>query len=258
MERFSGIKPIGTFCCEIQEKYQAARQPGLMQDVNGVIRLNTASLYEQALEDLEGFQRIWVIFMFDRVNNWKPKVNPPRGGKKRGVFATRSPHRPNPIGLSCVELVKVDGLELHIGDHDLLDQTPVIDIKPYLPYADAFPKSSAGWVDELTCTRFDVKWPTELEEQLRFIKERSGLDLLRGVRPRLESNPFPHPSHRIRQLDVNHYEIAYKSWRIIYTLSEETFEVTVCGIRSGYLSFAGEDVYGDFSLHQEFCHRFTK
>lgn len=104
---------------------------------------------EAVLMDLEGFDRIWLIFAFHLSEGWKNSVKPPRGGPKRGVFATRSPHRPNPIGLSAVELVRVDGRVLHLRGVDLLDGTPVLDIKPYLPYADSFPFSKAGWIDEL-------------------------------------------------------------------------------------------------------------
>jgi tRNA-Thr(GGU) m(6)t(6)A37 methyltransferase TsaA len=103
----------------------------------------------EALRDLEGFQRIWVVFAFHRSEGWKPLVRPPRGRAKRGVFATRSPHRPNAIGLSCVELVGVEGRRLTLRGVDLLDGTPVLDIKPYVPYADAFPEAGAGWIDQV-------------------------------------------------------------------------------------------------------------
>ncbi len=103
----------------------------------------------KAIQDLEGFDRIWLIFAFHLSEGWKSCVKPPRGGPKRGVLATRSPHRPNSMGLSAVELVSIEGRTLHLRGVDLLDGTPVLDIKPYVPYADAFPGSKAGWIDEL-------------------------------------------------------------------------------------------------------------
>lgn len=106
-------------------------------------------LDEQVVHDLHGFERIWLIFAFHLSEGWKSMVKPPRGGPKRGVLATRSPHRPNSIGLSAVELIKVEGRTLHLRGVDLLDGTPVLDIKPYVPYADAFPGAKAGWIDEL-------------------------------------------------------------------------------------------------------------
>jgi tRNA-Thr(GGU) m(6)t(6)A37 methyltransferase TsaA len=90
-----------------------------------------------------------LIFSFHLSEGWKNTVKPPRGGPKRGVLATRSPHRPNAIGRSAVELLQVEGRTLQLRGVDLLDGTPVLDIKPYVPYADAFPGSKAGWIDEL-------------------------------------------------------------------------------------------------------------
>jgi len=104
---------------------------------------------EQAVQDLDGFERIWLVFTFHLSEGWKGTVKPPRGGPKRGVLATRSPHRPNSIGLSAVELIRVEGRTLQLRGVDLLDGTPVLDIKPYVPYADAFPDARAGWIDEL-------------------------------------------------------------------------------------------------------------
>ncbi len=102
-----------------------------------------------AFRDLAGFERIWLVFVFHRSEGWKAEVRPPRGGVKRSVLATRSPHRPNPIGLSAVELVEVGIGQLRVRGIDLLDGTPILDIKPYVPYADAFPTSRAGWIDTI-------------------------------------------------------------------------------------------------------------
>jgi tRNA (adenine37-N6)-methyltransferase len=106
-------------------------------------------LDEKVIQDLGGFDRLWLIFAFHRSEGWKSSVKPPRGGPKRGVLATRSPHRPDSIGLSAVELAKIEGRTLHLRGVDLLDGTPVLDIKSYVPYADAFPDAKAGWIDDL-------------------------------------------------------------------------------------------------------------
>lgn len=103
----------------------------------------------EAFSDLAGFDRIWLIFLFHRSEGWKARVRPPRGGGKRGVLATRSPHRPNAIGLSAVALAGMDERGLRVRGMDLLDGTPIIDIKPYVPYADAFPDARAGWIDDI-------------------------------------------------------------------------------------------------------------
>ena len=103
--------------------------------------------------DLAGFDRIWLIFVFHRSEGWKAEVRPPRGGGKRSVLATRSPHRPNPIGLSAVELIEVGEQWLRVRGMDLLDGTPILDIKPYVPYADAFADARAGWIDQIDASQ---------------------------------------------------------------------------------------------------------
>ncbi len=117
---------------------------------DGVLVLDESKVPAAALKDLDGFDYVWVIVWLHLNRHWRPQVKPPRGPRvARGVLATRAPHRPNPIGLSACRIVKVVGNEVHIRGHDLLDETPILDIKPYVPYADAFPTASAGWVDEI-------------------------------------------------------------------------------------------------------------
>lgn len=105
--------------------------------------------YRAALADLASFTRIWVLFLFDRSTGWAAKVKPPRGGGKRGVFATRAPNRPSQIGLTNVVLKSVDiaSGELQVEGIDLLDDTPILDLKPYLPFIDAWPDAGHGWLE---------------------------------------------------------------------------------------------------------------
>ena len=147
-------RPIGIIQSPYARRIDAPHQSTVVEGTaSGEPALATLELVdwvdEQAVQDLGGFERIWLIFSFHLSDGWRPVVKPPRGGPKRGVLATRSPHRPNAIGLSAVELLKVDGRVLHLRGVDLLDGTPVLDIKPYVPYADAFPTAKAGWIDEL-------------------------------------------------------------------------------------------------------------
>lgn len=117
-------------------------------DAEAVLQLDPAIVPEEALRDLVGVERIWILSYLDRGGGWSPMVRPPRGTReRRGVFATRSPDRPNPIGLSAARLIRVEGCMLHVRGIDLLDGTPILDIKPYIPYADAFPDAKAGWID---------------------------------------------------------------------------------------------------------------
>jgi tRNA-Thr(GGU) m(6)t(6)A37 methyltransferase TsaA len=147
-------RPIGILASPYVRRIDAPHQGTVVEGTEtgeaAVATLELADwLDEQVVQDLSGFERIWLIFAFHQSEGWKSTVKPPRGGPKRGVLATRSPHRPNGIGLSAVELLKIEGRTLYLRGVDLLDGTPVLDIKPYVPYADAFPASKAGWIDEL-------------------------------------------------------------------------------------------------------------
>lgn len=146
--------PIGIINSPYSRRIDAPHQSTVVEGTEtGEAALATLELAEwldeQVIQDLGGFERIWLIFAFHLSEGWNARVKPPRGGPKRGVLATRSPHRPNAIGLSAVELMSINGRMLHLRSVDLLDGTPVLDIKPYIPYADAFPGSKAGWIDEL-------------------------------------------------------------------------------------------------------------
>ena len=144
MQRLT-LEPIGYVRSSLTTKVEAARQPRVGTDTRARIELLPGHNFEHALEDLASWELIWVIFWFHLNSGWRPKVLPPRSKTgRKGVFATRSPHRPNPIGISVVPLERIDGLTLHIRDADLLDGTPVLDLKPYIAYSDAHP--TAGTV----------------------------------------------------------------------------------------------------------------
>lgn len=148
------FRPLGILHSPYAHRIDAPHQSTVVEGTeSGELATATLELLawldESVLQDLGGFDRLWLIFALHRSEGWKSLVKPPRGGPKRGVLATRSPHRPNAIGLSAVELVKIEGRTLHLRGVDLLDGTPVLDIKPYVPYADAFPEAKAGWIDEL-------------------------------------------------------------------------------------------------------------
>ncbi len=160
--------PIGVVRSPFQEKFGIPRQPGLAQ-VDAIVELSPPFAQPEAVSGLDQFSHIWIAFVFHGFalntvgeREWKPLVRPPRlgGNEKIGVFATRSTHRPNPIGLSVVELRRVDiadGVKLHIRGGDLLDGTPVLDIKPYIPYADAVPDARAGFA-QFAPQRLSVRW----------------------------------------------------------------------------------------------------
>mgnify|MGYP001055837353 CR=1 FL=1 len=147
-------RPIGILHSPYAHRIDAPHQGTVVTGTDsGSPALATLELHdwleEEVLQGLGGFDRLWLIYAFHRNRGWKSRVRPPRGGPKRGVLATRAPHRPNAIGLSAVELLGIDGRILHLRGVDLLDGTPILDIKPYVPYADAFPDARAGWIDDL-------------------------------------------------------------------------------------------------------------
>lgn len=146
------VTPIGWVSSPYQRRFGTPQQASAIDSSSeAVLELDGAQIPEEALRDLVGIERIWVLSLLHRSGTWGPLVRPPRGPRvRRGLFATRSPDRPNPLGLSAVQLVRIEGLSLHVRGVDLLDGTPILDIKPYLPYADAFPTSRAGWIDEIS------------------------------------------------------------------------------------------------------------
>jgi len=158
------LQAIGVVRSCFTKKFGIPRQAGLVQEIPAVIELLPPCNNEQFVRGLEGFSHIWVLFIFhDSMDKgWKPMVRPPRlGGKRRvGVFASRSPFRPNPIGISAVKLEGMETgsgkLSLHVKGADLMDGTPVVDIKPYLPYADAIPYATGGYAVEEPAARFEV------------------------------------------------------------------------------------------------------
>lgn len=228
------IAPIGVIHTPYTDRYAAPRQPGLAeQPAEAYIDLYAGHNYEQALADLAGFEKIWVLYWFHRNATWKPKVLPPRSGRtKRGVFATRSPHRPNPLGMSAVTLLGIEGRRLYIHNPDMLDGTPVLDLKPYIPYADAFPDARAGWTDEVGQQQYDIHWTeTALAKHLRLL-QKFGIDLRKAVEPVLRLDPFPHPYRRIEQREDGFLQLAFQSWRIVFRM--ETMRVLIEDVESGY------------------------
>lgn len=243
------LEPIGVISTRFERKYDAHRQPmendelGMRNDEaadsskQALVQLFPHRNYEQALADVQGFERVWLLYIFHKniINgkaHWKPKVLPPRGRVKRGVFATRAPYRPNPLGMSVVEVLAVQGLTLRVGNCDLLDGTPIVDIKPYIPQYDSFPASRTGWLEELSAEQqFTLEIMPEAaqafaEALVEALREHPAIeDTLRRI---LTHDPFPHPYRRIRVLDASagEYEYAYQTWRVRYRV--DTVRGCVC------------------------------
>lgn len=173
MEKERNISPIAYIRTDFDEKFGIPRQSGLVPELCGEIVFEEKYRNEDALRGIDGFSHLWLIFDFSKAHReeFSPTVRPPRlGGNERiGVFASRSPFRPNSLGLSSVRLIEVKktsdrGTVLIVGGADLLDMTPIYDIKPYIPYADCHTDASGAYTETVKRERLTVKMPSELRE----------------------------------------------------------------------------------------------
>ena len=180
------IKPVAYYKGPFGSKFGIPRQGGLV-NVEGRIVFTRTYQVAEALRGLEGFGRLWLIWGFsankEAKGEWQPTVRPPRlgGNTAMGVWATRSPFRPNPLGLSCVELVSFSGMELVVRGADLMDGTPIYDIKPYIPYADAYPDARSGFVTGAPSAVLSVVIPADVDLDER---ERQELTEILALDPR--------------------------------------------------------------------------
>jgi len=193
------IQPIAHFRSPLTSKFGIPRQSGLVSELTGSIVFEPEFRHEDALRGLEDFDYVWLIWEFSENSNARKSltVRPPRlGGNRRvGVFATRSPFRPNNLGLSCVRVDRVGeepglGPVLYVKGADLMDGTPIYDIKPYVVYADSHPEARSGFVDQSEWKELEVEIPMEVrsqftEEELRSLEQLLALD----PRPRYHDDP---------------------------------------------------------------------
>lgn len=192
------IKPIARLRGDLTGKFGLPRQAGIVEELEGTVVFEPEYRNPDALRGIEGFSHLWLIWQFSEAvrEDWSPTVRPPRlGGNTRlGVFATRSPFRPNALGLSCVKLLAVEtdpklGPVLRVGGADLMDGTPIYDIKPYLPYADAKPDASAGFAPD-PGERLTVRYAPGTEAAIP-TEKRAALTgvLANDPRPRYQKDP---------------------------------------------------------------------
>ena len=232
------LKPIGFIRTEKRVKFQARHQPVDGEEECNLLELLPGSNFEQALKDLEGFDRVWLLWWFHRNETWRPLVLPPRGpSKRRGVFATRSPHRPNPLGMTPVRLLGVEGRTLRLGACDLVDGTPVFDVKPYVPAYDSFPDAKAGWIADADTwadepPKFGVVFSPLAEEQARWLREMHGVNFTARLTELLSRDPSPHRTRRIRKRPSGGFEIGCGAWRAAFVVEGDG--VTVTALETGY------------------------
>ena len=232
------LDPIGFIRTEKQVKFQARHQPSEDNAERNILELLPNPGYENALRDLEGFSRIWLVWWFHRNDTWRPQVLPPRGpARRRGLFATRSPHRPNPLGITPVQLLRVEKRRLFLGPCDLVDGTPVFDIKPYVPAYDAFPDAANGWIGEVDTLlaappAYEVTFGETALAQKHWLREHWQVDFHERLVELLSRDPSPHRTRRISKRGSMHFEIGCGAWRAIFFV--ERNRVTVVSLEPGY------------------------
>ena len=218
------LKIIAHIKTDFATKFGVPRQSGLVDELKATVIFEPEYRNADALRGLEGYSHIWLLWSFSQVemDTWQPTVRPPRlgGNTRMGVFATRSPYRPNPIGLSSVRLegIKSDpkyGTVLVVSGADLMDVTPIYDIKPYLPFTDSHPDAKGGFADEKLSDGLKVVFPDEL--LLQIPEEKRG-----GVKAVLSQDPRPH-----YQSDPDRvYGMTFAGFDIRFKVEEDTLTVT--------------------------------
>lgn len=220
------MKTIAKIHTDFPEKFGIPRQSGLVPSLTASVVFEPEFRNPDALRGLEDFSHIWLLWAFSESTRagWSPTVRPPRlgGNRHMGVFATRSPFRPNPIGLSCVRLEGIDwqterGPVLRVSGADLLDGTPIYDVKPYLPYTDSHPEAVGGFADDVLTHRLTVSCPQALSDRIPERHRQTVFDLLAQD---------PRPSYQHDPARV--YGMQYAGMDIHFTVDGD--DLTVCGV----------------------------
>lgn len=257
VNKIFNFNPIGYFYCD-RDYHQEQPMQGVLSDAGGFIELIKGFNYEQGLKDLDGFEYVWVFFIFHLNNTWRPLTNPPYsdGNGKKGVFATRSPYRPNPLGMSCTRLVRISANKIFLAGSDLLNGTPIIDIKPYIPEYDSFPQARRGWLQNVVKKVFTINYEGQVQAKIDFLKN-NGIDLTGVIKSQLGHNPFDQTRNKFEP-DHDMFLLRFKSWRIAFIIVDAT--VIIKKLWSGYQSYEkslGNDSDQDLVIHRKFNRHFN-
>lgn len=219
------VEPIAHIKTDFSSKFGIPRQSGLVDELEAKIIFEPEYSIPEAFRGLEGYSHVWLLWQFSECadKEWSPTVRPPRlgGNKRMGVFASRSPFRPNSIGLSCVKLISIDetedcGIVLTVSGADLLDGTPIIDIKPYLPYVDSHPEASGGFALQEKEGSLEVDFPNELLAVIPKDKQEALTAVLKqDPRPQYQNDP-----ERVYGLEFAGYDVRFKIKEKLLTVVE--------------------------------------
>ncbi|MNB70299.1 putative tRNA (adenine(37)-N6)-methyltransferase [compost metagenome] len=230
------FEQIGVIRSPYKEKFAVPRQPGLVKSGGGELHLIPPYNQADAVRGLEAFSHLWVLFIFHQTmeGGWRPTVRPPRlgGNARMGVFATRSTFRPNPVGMSLVELKDIrcqkDQVILQLGSLDLVDGTPVVDIKPYLPFAEALPEARASYAQQAPVADMPVGFTSDVDAQLLLLEKRY---------PRLKAfivevlAQDPRPAYKKEEEAGKTYAVLLLDFNVRWRVTESGFEVFALEVR---------------------------
>lgn len=217
------IEPIAYMRSDFPTKFGIPRQSGLAESLRSTIVFEPKYQNADALRGLEDFSHLWLIWQFSEAvrTEWTPTVRPPRlgGNARMGVFATRSPFRPNALGLSCVKIIGIEkteenGTVIHVAGADLMDNTPIFDIKPYIPYSDAYPDALGGFTDTASDFILTVDFPAHLLQLLPECKQQAAVEVL---------SHDPRPSYQRNSDRI--YGLSFAGFDIRFTVNENTLYV---------------------------------
>ncbi len=219
------VKPIAHIKSDFSSKFGIPRQSGLIDELEATVIFEPEFRNPDALRGIEGYSHIWLLWLFSECaeKEWSPTVRPPRlgGNKRMGVFASRSPFRPNSIGLSCVKLISINetdenGISLTVSGADLLDGTPIIDIKPYLPYVDSHPEASGGFALQEKEGSLEVDFPEHLMSDIPQDKRKALTAVLKqDPRPQYQDD-----AERIYGLEFAGYDVRFRIADKVLTVVE--------------------------------------
>ncbi|MEX3021133.1 tRNA (N6-threonylcarbamoyladenosine(37)-N6)-methyltransferase TrmO [Kluyvera sp. STS39-E] len=229
MSPFS-FEQIGVIRSPYKEKFAVPRQPGLVKSCSGELHLLPPYNQADAVRGLEAFSHLWVLFVFHQTmeGGWRPTVRPPRlgGNARMGVFATRSTFRPNPIGMSLVELRGIrchkEHVILELGGLDLVDGTPVVDIKPYLPFAESLPDARASYAQDAPTAGVDITFSHEIAQQLVGLEKRYP-HLRQFITEVLAQDP--RPAYRKNEVEGKTYAVWLLDFNVRWRVTSSGFEV---------------------------------
>jgi len=249
------LRSLGLFHGSHFAKSSLPRQ-GHLSKQTGYIEFHSDFDHKLALSGLEKMSHVWLIFYFHKSESpAKPLVRPPRAPDQQvGVYATRSPYRPNPLGLTLAKVEKIEKGLFYLSSVDLLDQTPILDIKPYVTESDLAHHPVQGWIDEIQPWKFTI---CDLaQKKIDWLLDKGVPEFYDVLVSQLETPPLQLDRKRIKKISENQWVLSYRTWRIYLNIQEDMFLSEVLDIKSGYsqaeILDQNHDPYFDKSLHFQF------